>query len=109
MKTLKFRFYCNRRKAEDTYYFEWQNDGWHIGHIAISGPCEPNGTPFLYTNFHHDGVSYPSTIGDFLDWLWRQIRDEEVQSNQAQTLLQELADWVSACEHAEPQWPQWNA
>jgi len=105
---MNFRIYINRWRSEGTYTVDKTSTGWHIRHIAINGDCDKDGTPFLYSNFEQDGMAYPSSIGNFMEYLWEQIDSGGVTPARAQEMLQELADWVSVCERNEPSWPGWN-
>jgi len=41
--------------------------------------------------------------------LWKKIDNHEINREEAQIKLQELADWVSLCEKGQPEWEGWNA
>ncbi|MDP2018972.1 hypothetical protein [Hydrogenophaga sp.] len=62
----------------------------------------------MYENFDQDSVAYPHKMGRTLEFAWEQINNGEWNQAEAQKRIQELADWVSACETAEPKWPDWN-
>ena len=82
----------------------WNSRGWFVEHLEINGQCDSVGKPFLYTNFDHDDISYPSDLAYFLEQLWTQIRDEQIDQGEAQVRLQQLADWVTTTEQNAPQW-----
>lgn len=108
MEEFTFSVYANRWGSSSTYGVKKTNEGWHISHIAINGDCEPDGKPYFYSNFKQDSISYPSSFGSQLEWLWGQLDDGEIDSDEAQEKLQQLADWVSVCEKSEPRWSGWN-
>ena len=109
MNDLTFEVYNCRRSSTVTYRINKTSNGWYISHIAINGNCEPDGTPYVYTNFDQDYINYPSGFGDSLEWLWKKIDNHEINREEAQIKLQELADWVSLCEKGQPEWEGWNA
>ncbi|MDX1491309.1 MAG: hypothetical protein R3332_08480 [Pseudohongiellaceae bacterium] len=108
MDEFSFKVHANRWGSTSTYKVRKTDTGWHVAHIAINGDCEPDGSPFLYSNFKQDHICYPSGLGNQLEWLWRQIDECEIDWEDAQEKLQELGDWVSTCEKAEPLWSGWN-
>lgn len=59
-------------------------------------------------NFRHDSINYPSGFGYALQHIWKQLENENIPKDQAQAMLQDLADWVSTCEKGEPKWKGWN-
>lgn len=108
MKPFTFRVYNKRHDSVLTYRLEKTDSGWDIQHIAINGPCSPDGSALFYTNFEQDNIQYPVGFGAFLEWLWGQLDSQEISESDAQTKLQELADWVSLCERGQPRWHGWN-
>ena len=108
MNQFEFRVYSRRHKSLATYNLTKTKAGWHVRHIAINGDAKPDGAPFVYDNFDQDFIAYPSSIGSFLEWIWNGLDRDELTSSDAQVKLQELADWVSACERSQPEWKEWN-
>ena len=108
MEKLEFNVYNRRHDSILKYRINHTSNGWHISHIAINGACEPDGSPLFYTNFKQDYISYPRDFGNYLEWLWEQIREERIDRDEAQEKLQQLADWVSFCEKSVPKWEGWN-
>jgi hypothetical protein len=108
LKEYKFEVFNNRWNSTLTYRVRKIESGWHIAHQEINGNCEPDGNPLFYSNFNQDNISYPNNFGDFLEWLWEQMNQGEVAEDEAQKMLQELADWVSSCERSQPKWKGWN-
>lgn len=109
MENLKFRIFTRRWNSDITYRINVTEHGWHITHLAINGECNPDGSPFFYSNFEQDQINYPSGFGAQLGWLWENIKNGELDREEAQAKLQELADWVSRCEESTPKWHGWNS
>lgn len=105
---FEFRVFTKRWNHTVTYHITKTVDGWSVKHIAINGNCNPDGSPLLHANLNQDNISYPYQIDSFLEHLWQQIHLEEIDHETAQIRLQEIADWISNCEKAQPKWPGWN-
>ena len=108
MNKFKFRVYNNRRNSILNYTLTKTPEGWHIEHIAINGDCKPDGDRFFYMNFEQDSIKYPSGFGLYLGHIWEKLDADPAGHGEAQKMLQELADWVSACEKSRPIWKGWN-
>lgn len=103
-----FRVYSKRWGHEDTYAVKRTEDGWEINHIAIDGPCDKGGRPFLIGNLRHDSISFPDGLDGWIEWLWSQAETKGLTAEQVQTALQELADWVSQTEKGAPSGGLWE-
>ena len=108
MESFDFRVYNRRHSNHVTYKLVHTKKGWHISNIAINGDSKPDGTPFLYENFNQDFISHPSSVGGFLEHVWSGLDHEELTQSEAQSKLNEIADWVSRCEESQPKWKGWN-
>lgn len=105
---LKFSYWTNRWGANTTVYLTHTPEGWHLGAMAHTGDCDRSGSPCVYSNFDQDYVCFPSRFGSWLEHAWEQIHAGEWSEEEAQKRIEELADWVTACERAEPKWKGWN-
>ena len=103
-----FRVFSNRWGHDDTYQVQRTEDGWNITHIAIGGPCDKEGRPFLFENFRQDSVHYPEGLGGWMERLWKQAAEEGLRQAEVQTALQQLADWVSNTEKNVPTGDVWK-
>lgn len=103
-----FRVYSKRWGHEDTYTVKRTTDGWEISHLAIGGPCDKGGRPFLFDNFRQDSISFPDGLDDWMEWLWSQAETKGLTAEQVQASLQELADWVSQTEKTAPSGGVWE-
>ena len=101
---LTFKVYSQRWGHPDTYRLVRTPTGWDVHFISIGGSCDPRGEPYLYENFRHDSISYPSTLPDHLEELWRDASAEGagLTREQVQERLDELAKWVSETERNAP-------
>lgn len=103
-----FKVVSRRWRHADTYRLTATETGWDLRHKAHSGPCKPDGSPHLIGNFHQDYIRYPDGVGGFLGFVWEKLQTGEIDAERAQTMIQEVADWVTKCELAQPEWPEWN-
>ena len=105
---LSFSYWTDRWGANTTVHLTHMPSGWNLSAAAHSGNCNKAGVPNLYSNFEQDNVEYPRKMKAFLEHAWQEIHDGVWAADEAQQRIQELADWVTACERAEPQWKGWN-
>lgn len=103
-----FKVFSNRFSHEDTYAVERTELGWKIVNIAIGGPCDKGGNPFLYMNFRQDSIQYPAGLEGWMEWLWKQAAEEGLTQKQVQDGLNQLADWVSKTEKNTPKGGVWK-
>lgn len=103
-----FRVYSNRWGHDDTYSIKRTESGWTITHVAIGGPCDKGGHPFLFENFRQDLIHFPEGLDGWMEWLWDQASSEGLTRDQVQTSLQQLADWVSNTEKNAPSGGVWE-
>lgn len=103
-----FRVFSNRWGHDDAYRVKRTEDGWIISHIAIGGPCDKAGRPFLFENLRHDSIHFPDGLDGWMEWLWSQAASRGLTQNEVQTALQELADWVSITEKNAPSGGIWE-
>lgn len=97
-----FRVYSKRWGHDDNYTVKRTESGWEISHIAIGGPCDKGGRPFLFENLRQDSINHPEGLDGWMEWLWRQAETRGLTVEQVQAALQELADWVSQTEKNAP-------
>jgi hypothetical protein len=103
-----FKVFSSRWGHDDIYKVKRTQIGWIISHIAISGPCDKGGRPFLYVNFRQDSIHYPEGLDGWMEWLWKQASEEGLTQQQVQEALQRLADWVSNTEKNRPKGGVWE-
>jgi len=106
---LSIKVYNNRFSSKVTYKVNKTDDGWYVSYIAMKGDCTPDEIPYFYANFDQNYINYPCNFNESLEWLWEQIDNGEIDREEAQKKLQELADWVSICENSTPKWKGWNS
>lgn len=105
---FSFRVYSRRWGHDDTYTVKRTPDGWSISHIAISGPCDRGGRPFLFENLRQDWIQYPEGLDDWMARLWDQALERGLSVAEVQEGLQQLADWVSCTERNAPTGRVWE-
>lgn len=97
-----FRIFSRRWGHDDIYRFKRTTSGWDVRYVAIGGPCDKGGRPFLFENFRQDSIQYPSGLDGWMEWLWDQAEGQGLTREQVQEALQQLADWVSSTERGAP-------
>ena len=105
---FSFLVFSRRWDREDTYKVRRTHDGWDISHLAIGGPCDKGGHPFLFRNFRQDSIQFPARLDGWMEWLWNQAAEKGLTEIQVQAALQELADWVSETERSAPDGGVWE-
>lgn len=103
-----FRVYSRRWGHHDEYRIRRTEDGWHVEHMSINGPCDKSGRPILFSNFRQDSIQYPARLDLYMEWLWDQAAEQGLDRNKVQSALQELADWVSNTERNAPSDGVWE-
>ncbi|MHC1695652.1 MAG: hypothetical protein AB9835_10375 [Eubacteriales bacterium] len=108
-KEMTFSVYTRRWGHQDIYRICRTVDGWEVKHLAIDGACEKDGTGALLQNLQHDCVFYPEDgVKYALSKLWEQADDGDLNFEQLQQKLQQIADWISVVEQAvgkgQPDW-----
>jgi hypothetical protein len=105
---FSFGVYSRRWGRDDTYRLTRTADGWAIRHMAIGGPCDRGGDPFLFQNFRQDAIQYPEGLDGWMEWLWNQASERGLTAAQVQEGLQQIADWVSNTERNAPSGGIWE-
>lgn len=108
-KDLMFEVYTRRWGHKDRYRMRRTIDGWHCSHIAINGKCEKNGEGALFANLQHDCVFFPEDgVKHGMEELWEAADEGEIDLEELQGRLQQMADWISHVEKAvgagQPEW-----
>lgn len=108
-KDLTFEVYTRRWGHTDRYRMKRTIDGWNCSHIAIGGKCEKNGEGALFANLHHDSVFFPEDAVKYgMEELWEAADEGEIDVEELQRRLQQVADWISHVEKAAGVWqPEW--
>jgi len=109
MHDLKLTYYTRRWNSQTTLTVRKTANGWHISHIAINGDTDREGVPFLEANLCQDNVKYPHDVGAYLGFVWDQLNNGEIDEVRAQKMLDEIGEWISACESSQPVWKIWNS
>ncbi len=104
MQDFTFKVYARRWNGDVTYRLNKTDTGWHVHYIAAKGDSAPDGKPFLQSALHQDSITYPKQISQFLEFVWEKLHRTDFEPEEAQSKLQEVADWISACEKSQPVW-----
>ena len=108
-KDLMFEVYTRRWNHSDCYRMRRTISGWECSHISISGKCEKNGEGALFKNLNHDSVFFPEeAVKQAMEELWEAADEGEIDLEELQKRLQQVADWISHVEKAvvekQPGW-----
>lgn len=108
-KKLNFKVYTARWNGYDSYRIERTIYGWYAAHISIDGPSTKGGEGSLFKILDHDSVFYPRKgVSSALKKLWKLADDNEINLQELQYKLQEIADWISDVERnlrkKQPEW-----
>lgn len=100
---FEIKIFSRRWGHDDIYRLIRTNTGWQVDHIR-GGNSNKRGEPALYDALHGDQINYPHDLPGYLEWLWERASDEgEGLSPEAvQAALNDLAEWISACERSTP-------
>ncbi|MDO9420293.1 MAG: hypothetical protein Q7T66_06495 [Herminiimonas sp.] len=108
IESFHFKVFSRRRDNYFTYILNNTAEGWHIQHGDIDGNCSRSGVPLFYRAFEQDSVYWPYPFGRFLEHLWGKLHREDISRDQAQTMLNELSEWVITTERSQPVWAGYN-
>lgn len=108
-KNLVFEVYTRRWGHTDRYRMKRTIDGWKCSHIVIEGKCKKDGEGSLFENLHHDSVFFPEeAVKCAMQELWEAADEGEINLEELQRRLQQVADWISHVEKAvgekQPEW-----
>lgn len=108
-REMNFKVYTARWNGYDNYEIKRTWYGWEVTHIAINGPSIKNGNGALFRNLRHDSIFYPKDGVEFsLEILWEDADNGEINFEELQNRLQEIADWISDVEKSlrrkQPEW-----
>ncbi|MDW4511791.1 hypothetical protein R7236_25710 [Priestia megaterium] len=99
---FSMEIYTNRWGHYDTYHLTRNEKGWHVSHLSHSEQGGRDAEPILGYILRHDSVSYPRDLSYLMEDIWYRAQDEGLTYDQVQTMLQEVADWVSLTEKNYP-------
>jgi len=107
--SLNFEVFTSRWGHKDRYRIKRKIYGWEVKHISINGMTKKNGEGALFGNFRQDGVFYPKEgVKYALEILWKDADKIEMEVDELQNKMQDIADWVSSVEKAttskQPSW-----
>lgn len=108
-ETMNLTYHTRRWNHATTLTVRKTGTGWHISHVAINGDCDKEGAPFLEANLRQDNVKFPSDVGAFLGYVWDQLHNEEIDEVRAQEMIDQIGEWIEACETSQPIWKVWNS
>lgn len=111
-KEMTFSVYSRRWGHKDNYRIKRTVNGWYVSHIAINGECDKDGSNILFANLKQDYIFYPEdAIKHAMEKLWEEADEGELDLEELQERLQQVADWITALEKTvgeqQPDWVQY--
>lgn len=108
MAELKFRVFNRRRDSQVTIKLSRTNSGWYLSYNAIKGDCSEDGAPLLRMSLRQEGINFPEQLESYVSWVWERLHHEEIDTEQAQVMMNDVAKWISSCEESTPKWSGYN-
>ena len=104
---FEFRVFSRRWGHDDHYTVTRIASGWRFSHMqeieaGRDGRVGGKGGTGLFHLLDHDMINYPEELPGYFEWLWEQAAERGLTHDEVQEAVQQLADWVSACERASP-------
>lgn len=108
-KEVDFKVYTVRWSGYDTYKITRTVYGWKVNNILISSETLKDGTGGLFNNLKHDSVFFPKDgVAYAMEKIWELADNGELNLNELEEKLQEIADWISDVERnmrvKQPKW-----
>jgi hypothetical protein len=104
----EFTIFNPQRSHDVKYTLHMIDKGWKITFLSDSGDCDEQGCPVLYKIMKNDLVEYPHNLGLYLSWLWRKANETELNHEQVQSHLNQLAAWVKNVTNSRPPSEFWK-
>lgn len=100
--SLRLLVFSRRWGRRDAYSVKRTETGWVVEHMSIGGECNKTGEPYLFKNLDHDSINYPADLGEYMEWLWDQVEEQNMSDEGMQEALDVLGDWISIVEENSP-------
>lgn len=104
---FSFEVLSHRRGCFETIGLTRTSGGWEVT-LGIPGNCDKQGKPGLFKNLDQEGIEYPATLGERLEYLWDVAQERRLRPIGVQRALNALAAWVSHTECRIPDSPFWR-
>ncbi|MDD1515917.1 hypothetical protein [Priestia megaterium] len=101
---FEFLVYSNRWGHKDRYELTRTKNGWYISHLSYNGEDILNEEMKVLTKaMRHDSISFPVNVSSYMESIWIQARDQGLQHEEVQNMLDRVADWISQTEMNAPE------
>ncbi len=107
----EFEVFSRQRGQNYVYAIEKIDTGWKIKHIRINendGNSDKQGDPFLFKELDHDSINYPAHLGEYMEHLWDQATEQNMNDGEIQEHLNNLANWCQIVEKKSPNTQFWT-
>lgn len=112
---LTANIYSPRWGHDDEYSFDLTLEAMTISRDAQKTKCiwreglDPEWQGESLENImRNDNIYPPAILPDLLEYLWRAVRNNELNQAQAQAELNAAADWLNTTTRAKPQTDFWR-
>jgi len=77
--------------------------GWFVPTpFYTGGLCDRTCAPHLFRLLRHAGIQYPSDVGEWFAWLWKQARDQGLNHETVQRGIDDIAGWIDSTDKSAP-------
>lgn len=99
---MKLEVYSRRWGHNDSYTVTHAATGWNVSYLSIGGLCDKQGKPYLMENLDHDSINYPEALGEYMEWLWQKVKEQNMTDAEVQEELNKIGLWIQTTEKASP-------
>lgn len=106
-----FEVYSRRLGYNDIYTIEKIDTGWKVNHYRRNendGKSDKQGNPYLFKQLDQDLINYPADLGEYMEYLWEQITEQNMNDKEIQKRLNNLANWCQIVEKNSPNEQFWT-
>ena len=101
---MKLRVYSKRWGREEDYSVERTQNGWKIhGQHIFEGESDKTGEPQLFDCLDREFIDYPAKLGEYMEWLWEKVEENQMGIEEIQKCLDDLGKWISTVEKSSPE------
>ena len=107
----EFEVFSRQWGHNDIRTIEKTNTGWKINHLRRNeddGNSDKQGNPYLFKELDQDSINYPADLGEYMEYLWEQATEHNMNDKEIQERLTNLANWIQIVEKNSPNEKFWT-